>query len=363
MTLRSHDQNVYVGLSGGVDSAVCAALLVRQGYQVTGVFIKITIPGYPCTAVTDRQEAMRVAAHLRIPFQEIDLSAEYTKKVFEYTLREYAGGLTPNPDTLCNKEIKFGLFFEYARGAGADFVATGHYAQLKKTAGGTELYASVDTQKDQTYFLWMVKEELLKYTLFPVGDKDKPTVRQLARKYNLPNAERKDSQGLCFLGPISMDDMLTQELHPKEGGVVSEEGVVLGTHRGAQLYTLGQRHGFLIDSSTEHSTPWFVIEKNIKTNTLVVAKNPFPQNAIRTEVQLAECNWIGKITSGTYESRYRYRQKLIPATLTISKSKGVVTLHEPHYIPLGQSLVLYKSEPHGGSRCIGGGVIEQTRLF
>ena len=244
-------KKVFVGLSGGVDSAVSAALLVRAGYDVTGVFIRIVLPGYPCPAVTDRQDAMRVAAHLKIPFRDIDLSKQYEERVFKHTLEEYARGRTPNPDVLCNREIKFGLFFEYAMREGATYVATGHYARTKQEDGHTLLYTGNDTAKDQSYFLWMVPETQLAKTLFPVGALQKSQVRALALKFGLPNATRKDSQGLCFLGAIAMDTMLTRELHPLPGDVVSEDGHVIGCHNGALLYTLGQRHGFIV----QHRSP------------------------------------------------------------------------------------------------------------
>src|SRR3989344_4221751 len=202
---------VFVGLSGGVDSAVSAALLQQQGYEVTGVFIRIALPGYPCAGGQDKLDAMRVAAHLRIPFKELDLSREYKKKVFEIAIKEFEKVRTPNPDALCNREIKFGLFFDYCIVQGADYVATGHYARVVRpdpALPAVELHAGADEDKDQSYFLWAVDERKLRKTLFPLGDIKKTEVRALAKKLRLPNAERKDSQGLCFLGPISMSDML-----------------------------------------------------------------------------------------------------------------------------------------------------------
>jgi tRNA-uridine 2-sulfurtransferase len=221
---KNKNIKVFVGLSGGVDSATSAALLRRDGYDVTGVFIKIAIDGYPCTAGVDRLDAMRVAAHLKIPFIEIDLSKEYQQRVFEVSIQEFEKGRTPNPDVLCNREIKFGLFYEWARANGADMIATGHYAQVRQKQVETsilqplvsvELHTSVDKEKDQTYFLWAVPQEVLARTLFPIGHLTKSEVRKLAESFNLPNANRKDSQGLCFLGPISVSDMLQKELVPK----------------------------------------------------------------------------------------------------------------------------------------------------
>ncbi len=331
---------VFVGLSGGVDSAVSAALLQQQGYGVTGVFIRIALDGYPCTAGEDKLSAQRVAAHLKIPFVEIDLSKEYKQKVFAVSIREFEKGNTPNPDVLCNREIKFGLFFEWCISHGADLVATGHYAQTKDGL----LYAGVDTEKDQSYFLALVPETQLRQTLFPIGNLQKSQVRKLAQKFGLPNADRKDSQGLCFLGPISISDMLHKELPLVEGKVLNEKGEVVGTHEGAATYTLGQRHGFTASYSSE---PLYVVAKDITQNTITVSPNKFP-NTKETPVTLAETNWIGEVVDGSCYARYRYRQKLIPAT----KACDSIVLHEPHYVPVGQALVLYR-----GTRCLGGGII------
>lgn len=352
-------KKVFVGLSGGVDSAVSAALLKRAGFDVTGIFIRIVLPGYPCPAVQDRQEAMRVAAHVRIPFREIDLSEAYKKKVFDYSIGEFALGRTPNPDTLCNREVKFGLFFDYAMAEGADLVATGHYAQTVSENTCTELHASVDTEKDQSYFLWMVPEKQLSKTLFPVGDKKKSEVRHLAKKFGLPNARRKDSQGLCFLGNISMGDMLARELHPHPGDVLGKDGKSVGRHDGAILYTLGQRHGFTLSNNLHaEQLPHYVIAKDIAANTITVSDNKYPQDRTATDISLSDCNWIGEVLSGEYLARFRYRQTLISTSLTLGRYGAKATLHAPHYIPEGQSFVLYD-----GSRCLGGGVVDKSALI
>lgn len=351
-------KRVYVGLSGGVDSAVSAALLVREGYDVTGVFIRIVLPGYPCSAISDRQEAMRVAAHLRIPFREIDLSKEYQARVFTHTLCEYARGSTPNPDTLCNREIKFGVFFDYCMQEGADFVATGHYARVVRHGTSTELHKGVDDAKDQSYFLWMVPEAHLAKTLFPVGDLTKPKVRALAQKFGLPNARRKDSQGLCFLGDISMHDMLSREMHPVPGDILSEHGQVIGRHDGSILYTVGQRHGFTVQSMGHApQTPLFVIAKDIARNTVTVSEQRFPQSATKTRVNLSECNWIGTVRPEASMVRFRYRQTLMPVEILRFDHTTSVLIEEPHHVPIGQSLVVYQ-----GARCLGGGVIEHADL-
>lgn len=358
-TLVAHMKNVsqktvFVGLSGGVDSAVSAALLKQAGYDVVGVFVRIALPGYPCSAGVDKIEAMRVAVHLEIPFREIDLSELYAEEVFGHTIEEYRLGRTPNPDTLCNKEIKFGALYAYARSQGADFLATGHYARIAHTKDGIELLVSRDTQKDQSYFLWQVPEEVLQHVLFPVGNYTKDTVRALAQKFALPNASRKDSQGLCFLGDLSMDDLLSNELSPKEGAVLSESGEVIGTHRGSALYTIGERHGFVIHAQDAHTVPHYIISKNNVENTITVSIHKFPQGVTKTLVHLVDTNWIGSKDAEACSARYRYRQERIPATKI---DDTTVLLHAAHYVPEGQSLVLYD-----GDRCLGGGVVNTYEL-
>ncbi|MDO8517699.1 MAG: tRNA 2-thiouridine(34) synthase MnmA [bacterium] len=379
--MSTKKKKVFVGLSGGVDSAVSAALLQKEGYDVTGVFIRIALPGYPCSAGADKIEAMRVAAHLDIPFLELDLSKEYAEEVFTTSIQAFARGRTPNPDALCNRQIKFGAFFDFARARGADYIATGHYAQLRESKisetqkfpaknflspapsrlrtfpqpSFTSLLAGADAEKDQSYFLWMVPEAVLRHTLFPVGGMQKARVRELAKKFGLPNSARKDSQGLCFLGDISIEQMLNKELSPQLGDVLAENGKVVGTHEGAVLYTLGQRHGFTIFSQDTHTVPHFVIGKDIEKNTITTSTQRYPTGATTTQVALREHNWIGPVSSGPCSARFRYRQKLIPAVVEVEKN--IATLLEPHYVPLGQSLVVYKGEV-----CLGGGIVEDTEL-
>ncbi len=347
---------VFVGLSGGVDSATSAALLLQEGYEVTGVFITITVDGYPCTAGEDRLDAMRVAAHLKIPFIEIDLSKEYQERVFAASIKEFKNGRTPNPDVLCNREIKFGLFYDWAMQNGADLIATGHYAQVENEQGSTLLKMGADKEKDQSYFLWAVPQEVLKNVLFPIGHLQKSEVRKLAEKFGLPNAARKDSQGLCFLGPISVGDMLQKELQPIPGALLNESGEVIGRHQGAILYTLGQRHGFEVAHTTSMTQPHYVIAKDVALNTVTVSPNKFPARAIKTELALADTNWIGRVEGGPCTARYRYRQELISAELDAAHNK--VVLLKPHYAPLGQSLVVYKHD-----RCLGGGVIKESTVY
>ena len=345
---KNKKKRVFVGLSGGVDSAVSAALLLEAGYDVTGVFIRIAIPGYPCQAGVDKISAMRVAAHLSIPFKEIDLSSTYKEGVFDTTISEFEIGRTPNPDTLCNKEVKFGAFYQFARESGAEYIATGHYAQNKQG----RLYAGKDHNKDQSYFLWMIPKNALTHTLFPIGTLTKPQVRTLAAKYGLPNAARKDSQGLCFLGDISIADMLHKELEVQPGHVLNEVGEVVGSHEGAPLYTLGQRHGFALTTHTPDTPAHFVVATNVAENTITVSTNKYPLGSSKTIVTLTQENWLTEDLSGNITARFRYRQTLIPATLV--RTAGRVT---PHHVPLGQSLVIYRDE-----ECLGGGVVDKSTL-
>jgi tRNA-specific 2-thiouridylase len=344
---------VFVGLSGGVDSAVSAALLQQEGYDVTGVFVRIALPGYACTAGEDRREALRVAAHLHIPFRDIDLSREYEEKIFRLSLDAYRRGETPNPDALCNREIKFGLLWDFVMSEGADYLATGHYAQIKDGL----LYAGVDGTKDQSYFLWAVPGERLQKTLFPVGGLEKKEVRALAKKFDLPNADRRDSQGLCFLGGVTMDEALMKELAPIPGDVLDDHGTVIGSHHGAVLYTIGQRHGFDVHTHTPSTEPFYVTEKDVLHNTITVG----PKLAAAAHVSgmatvpLREENWIGPVEVGQYTARFRYRQKLMHAKLTRADMQATAALQTAESIPVGQSLVLYD-----GERCLGGGIIEAT---
>jgi tRNA-specific 2-thiouridylase len=297
---------------------------------------------------------MRAAAHLDIPFVEIDLSQEYQQKVFDLSVGEFEKGRTPNPDALCNREIKFGTFYEFAMQQGADYVATGHYAEVRDG----KLFVGLDDTKDQSYFLWAVPKEHLSRTFFPVGNLRKVEVRALAQKFKLPNSRRPDSQGLCFLGDISITDMLKRETKPVPGVVLDEAGKHIGTHEGVALYTLGQRHGFTLLGGEPDALPRFVIAKDTTQNTITVSTNRYPAEATKTRCTLESVNWIGESVAGEYQARFRYRQKLIPAKLLFEGGKTIVELLEPHYAPLGQSMVLYK-----GDECIGGGIIDTTEVM
>jgi tRNA-specific 2-thiouridylase len=347
---------VFVGLSGGVDSSVSAALLKKGGYDVVGVFLKVWQPPFlECTWKEERLDAMRVAAHLDIPFMTLDLEKEYKESVADYMIAEYKVGRTPNPDVMCNKTIKFGAFLKKAKEMGADFVATGHYAQNIEKKGVFELHAGVDDNKDQSYFLWTLSQEQLKYILFPVGGMVKPDVRKVAAKFKLPTAQKKDSQGLCFIGKLDMKDFLKEFIPEKKGDVLNEEGNVVGVHDGAAFFTLGQRHGFIITEKTPDDAPYYVVAKNVLENTITVS-NKKDKHLIRerTEAELTNVNFIGgELKNGAKVSaRVRYRQKLHSVTVVFEDNKTKIVFKESQTVDAGQSVVLYK-----GSRCLGGGVI------
>lgn len=361
-------RRVFVGLSGGVDSAVSAALLKKEGYDVTGVFIKAwTPPGHKCSWKEDRRSAMRVAAVLDIPFITLDLEKEYKKEVVDYMIREYRAGRTPNPDVMCNKEIKFGHFLKWALKRGADFVATGHYARNELMSTDYELWEGTDKNKDQSYFLWTLTQNQLKHILFPIGHLQKAEVRKLAKKFGLPQAEKKDSQGVCFLGQIDMKEFLKEFVGTKEGKVLNEKGEVIGKHEGAILYTTGERHGFAVTNKNDKNEPLYVIAKDIKKNTITVASKPHPHSpspkgrGLEGEAKLININFISKIPDKNLLCRIRYRGEKIPCKI----EKNKVTLNKPCAdIASGQSLVLYNARPNGssgrGEICLGGGIIDST---
>lgn len=352
-------KRVFVGMSGGVDSSVSAALLKARGYDVTGVFIKVWQPEWlrdtsVCTWREDRLDAMRVAAQLEIPFITLDLEKEYKEEVVDYMIREYRAGRTPNPDVMCNRFVKFGGFYSWAVKQGADFVATGHYCQIVNG----ELVMGNDTNKDQTYFLWTLRRDQLPRILFPVGNIEKPEVRKLAKKFGLATAKKKDSQGLCFIGKIDIKEFLLHYIDEKSGDVLSEDGRVIGSHDGALFYTIGERHGFTIIDKTPHDAPYYVIAKDIEKNTIVVSnKNNKGElaNGKNTTV-LGDVNWISEnrpVVGKKYMARSRYREALQEITISNTDVFSVTFLKPQSTLSPGQSLVIYD-----GKVCVGGGVIQ-----
>lgn len=376
-----------MGLSGGVDSAVSATLLKKGGYDVTGVFIKAWTPFDsaqgkpigPCTWKEDRRSAMRVAAVLDIPFLTLDLEKEYKKEVVDYMIAEYKAGRTPNPDVMCNKEIKFGHFLKFALKNGADFVATGHYARISKlklpkkvlekslaeAKPGSEdfsersffwqLSEGTDKNKDQSYFLWTLTQTQLKHILFPIGHLQKSEVRKLAEKFNLPQATRKDSQGLCFLGKVDMKEFLSRYIPQKRGDVLLPEGEIIGHHNGALFFTIGERHGFTITKKSDKETPLYVVSKDVEKNTITVASSK--QQTAREnkkEVWLENVNIISEISTKNLLCRIRYRGEKIRCKIAQKNNQIRVIFDKPQTgIAAGQSLVLYDKEI-----CLGGGIIK-----
>ena len=341
--------NVYVGLSGGVDSAVSAALLKQAGHSVTGVFIKIWQPEFiECTWREDRLDAMRVAAHVGIPFREIDLSAEYEHEVVQGMLADYSAGITPNPDVLCNSKIKFGAFAKWARTEGADKIAMGHYARIIESGDVCELHRGKDIAKDQSYFLYRLSAADLRYACFPVGDMEKSEVRTVAARFGLPVAQKRDSQGLCFIGEVSMKDFLSRFITVEKGHVLDTGGHVIGEHDGAALYTVGQRHGFQI--SHGDSAHMYVIAIDTRANTITVSARR--EDAARTTVSLENLHWIHTARADEpLEAQARYHETPIGAEVH-TDGNARVTFTSPRIIAPGQSLVLYS-----GDECVGGGII------
>lgn len=341
---------VFVGLSGGVDSAVSAVLLKEAGYTVVGAFIKIWRPEFiECPWRTERLDAMRVCAHLGIPFKEIDLSDAYKQSVIDDMIANYSRGITPNPDVLCNRHIKFGAFKEWAHREGADFIATGHYARVVHANGRFEMHRGKDTNKDQSYFLWRLTEHDLSNTLFPVGGYTKPEVRALAEKFGLPIAKKKDSQGLCFVGEIHMRDFLARYIELRKGKVLDERGVVIGEHDGAALYTLGERHGFRIATDSATETPRYIVAIDTERNTVTVSAER--SKAERGTVELTDVQWVNDAPPFPLQADVQVRYRETPVRSTITGT--TVTFSQSHLAPPGQSLVIYN-----GTRLLGGGVVD-----
>jgi tRNA-specific 2-thiouridylase len=329
--MKVKGKKIFVGLSGGVDSAVSATLLQKAGAEVTGVFIKGWYPpGFDCPWALERRDAMRVAARLRIPFITLDASAEYKKGVIDYLLTEYRAGRTPNPDVMCNREVKFGAFYQFAMAQGADAIATGHYRS---------------GEKDQSYFLWAVPREAYEHTLFPVGHYGKDDVRRLARTFGLPVAAKKDSQGICFLGDVDMDAFLRSELEAIPGIAHDESGVVVGKHAGAVLFTLGQR----VALTEAPPGPWYVVHKDVERNTLVVTKERQAASS-SAGIHFTNANWLTDSHEGVVEAQCRYRGPRIPGHIEGQSFIPDTSLVETP-VP-GQSIVFYR-----GGELLGGGSI------
>lgn len=345
-------KKVYVGMSGGVDSSVTAALLKEQGYDVTGVYMKNwsqDLPGFVCPWKEDYQDAKRVAVQLGIPFKMYDFEKEYRHKVVDYMIDGYKAGLTPNPDIMCNQEVKFKLFLEAALEDGADMIATGHYARIKDG----QLLTGLDDNKDQSYFLYRVTEDALKRSLMPIGEYEKPKVRELAKKYGLATAEKKDSQGICFVGKVGIKEFLQQFVETVPGNIIDQKGDVVGEHDGALFYTIGQRHGLNVGGGL----PYYVVGKNMDKNEVYVTTDLQDERLWSSDFTLTSPHWINDEPkeSGAYMVRTRYRADLVPVTKIQKLEDGNWHLEikdEIRALTAGQSAVLYE-----GDRVVGGGIV------
>lgn len=338
---------VYVGMSGGVDSSLTAALLKEQGHEVTGVYMKNwteDLPGMRCPWADDLADAKRVAVHLGIPFKVYDFEADYKHKVVDYMVAEYQAGRTPNPDIMCNQEVKFKLFLEMALADGADMIATGHYA---RTNDG-QLLQAADTNKDQTYFLYRVTKVALTKTLFPLGELAKPEVRRMAEERGLMTAGKRDSQGICFVGSIGIKEFLSQYILAEPGSVIDRDsGETIGEHEGAVYYTLGQRHGLNLGGGL----PYYVVGKDMTENVVYVSRNLADESMWRKELSLGDIHWIDEAPQDHEDIhvRLRHRGSLLPAHLEGAK----LMLDEPERaVAAGRSAVIYR-----GDVVLGGGIV------
>ena len=364
-------KRVVLGMSGGVDSSVAAILLKEQGYEVIGVFMKNweeKDENGICSTEEDYKDVISVAEQLDIPYYSVDFVKEYWDKVFTYFLDEYKKGRTPNPDVMCNKEIKFKAFLNYAFKIGADYVATGHYARLDRSIDEkgivtTKMLRGIDDNKDQTYFLCQLNQEQLEKVIFPIGEYTKPEIREIALKYNLKTATKKDSTGICFIGERDFNEFLSKYLPAQSGNIVDINGEILGKHNGLMYYTIGQRKGIGIGNSKDGTgEPWFVVDKNLEMNELIVTQGDasvlYSNGLIATDF-----NFIRNIEDklpNKYTAKFRYRQKDVPVVIErymedINIEKYKVIFDEPQKaVTLGQVVVIYD-----GEECLGGGIIDE----
>ncbi len=361
---HTHSNKVIVGMSGGVDSSVAALLLKKQGYAVSGLFMqnwRDDDPEYPCTAKEDAMDAYRVCEQLDIPMDAITFIDEYRERVFQHFLDTYKRGWTPNPDILCNKEIKFRAFLDYALQQGADFIATGHYARLRRDAEGIRLLKGVDPNKDQSYFLCALSTEQLSRALFPVGDLEKPEVRRLAAQAEFANAQKKDSTGICFIGERDFKRFLTRYLPAQPGEIRSDKGDLIGRHDGLMYYTLGQRHGLGIGGRKDAGDePWFVAEKHLDSNTLIVVQGTDHPLLYSRGLLAEQCNWIGVDPPAeplhlSAKTRYRQSDQICRVEPESGGRVRVIFDQPQRAVTPGQAVVFYR-----GEICLGGATIVGT---
>ncbi|PLS80975.1 tRNA 2-thiouridine(34) synthase MnmA [Candidatus Saccharibacteria bacterium] len=347
-------KKVFVGMSGGVDSSLTAALLREQGYDVTGVYMKNwtqDLPGMICPWADDLADAKRVAVQLDIPFKVLDFEQEYKQKVVDYMIAEYSSGRTPNPDIMCNQEVKFRLFLDTALEQGADMIATGHYARVVNG----QLLAGLDTAKDQSYFLYRITEAALHKTLFPLGELKKTEVRTMAEARGLATAGKRDSQGICFVGKVGIREFLSQYVTTEPGEIIDKvTNKVIGHHDGAIFYTFGQRHGLNVGGGL----PYYVVGKDMSKNQVFVTTNLNDENLWRQQVVITNLHWINNAPDWSDQVnrsvRLRYRAPLIPIE-RMQDDEDSITIslaHAERAITPGQSAVLYQ-----GDRVLGGGIV------
>ena len=354
-------KTVFVGMSGGVDSSVTAYLLKEQGYKVIGVFMKNwsgklkTSRGefdFPCSSQSDFEDARQVANLLKIPLYTFDFEKEYRDKVIEYFVKDIKRGNTPNPDVMCNKEIKFKVFLEKAISLGADMIATGHYARVILENGNYKLLKGIDNTKDQSYFLNTLGQYELSKTLFPIGHLEKSEVRKIAKKISLPNAEKPDSQGICFVGEIDVNSFIEAFVGENEGNIITEDDKIIGQHRGLYYYTIGQRKGLGIGGGI----PYFVIDKDLIKNNLVVSKGLDPDSLYKKFVFINELSWVNAKSIPEFplkcKAKIRYRSQDVDCMVEKSnkdRELKVIFEDEQRAITKGQFLVLYQNEELIGS--------------
>ncbi len=354
-------KKVIIGMSGGVDSSVAALLLLQQGYHVEGLFMKNWEEDDSeeyCTATEDLADAQSVSNRLGIKLHTVNFSTEYWDRVFEYFLEEYRSGRTPNPDIMCNKEIKFKAFLDYAIELGADFIATGHYARIDRSDGDLKMLKGVDENKDQTYFLYTLQQDQLAKSLFPIGELKKSTVRQLAEKAGFDTAHKKDSTGICFIGERKFTEFLQRFLPAQPGEIVTPDGDVIGQHQGLMYYTLGQRQGLGIGGmKTASEEPWFVVDKNLQSNQLIAGQGHNHPLLLKQQLSASQLDWVAGKTPAlefTCKAKIRYRQTEQSCTVKVNKSNCIVCFDEnQRAITPGQSVVFYDN-----NICLGGGIID-----
>jgi len=345
-------KSVFVAMSGGVDSSVTAALLKQEGYHVVGVYMKNwsqDLPGHHCPWKEDYQDAKRVAVQLGIEFKMYDFEKEYRHKVVEYMIEEYKAGRTPNPDIMCNQEVKFKLFLNTALAEGADFIATGHYSRVVDD----QLMVGLDKNKDQSYFLYRVKKSALKKTILPIGNYEKPEIRKMAKALGLVTADKKDSQGICFVGKVGIRDFLSEYVKTKPGNIIDQHSKIIGQHDGALFYTIGQRQGLHVGGGL----PYYVVGKDMTKNEVYVTTDLQDNRLWSKELSLSDMHWIDKPENdmSNLNIRTRYRAKLTPITAINKKNDNIWAISlkdDVRAVTAGQSAVIYN-----GEHVLGGGIV------